>query len=36
MELAERLQVSQPIVSGYENDVIRVPADIVRKIAQVL
>jgi transcriptional regulator with XRE-family HTH domain len=35
-ELAERLEVSQPVVSDYENDVIRLPADIVGKIAQVL
>ena len=35
-ELAERLQVSQPVVSDYENDVIRLPADIVGKIAQIL
>ena len=35
-ELAERLQVSQPVVSDYENDVIRLPADIVGEIAQIL
>ena len=35
-ELAERLEVSQPVVSDHENDVIRLPADIVGKIAQVL
>ena len=35
-ELAKRLEVSQPVVSDYENDVIRLPADIVGKIAQVL
>jgi DNA-binding XRE family transcriptional regulator len=35
-ELAERLEVSQPVVSDYENDVIRLPADIVGKIARVL
>lgn len=36
VELAERLQVSQPVVSDYENDVIRLPADVVVQIAQVL
>ncbi|MCC6172584.1 MAG: helix-turn-helix transcriptional regulator [Gammaproteobacteria bacterium] len=35
-ELAERLQVSQPVVSDYENDVIRLPADVVVQIAQIL
>jgi len=35
-ELAERLEVSQPVVSDYENDVIRLPADIVGEIAQIL
>lgn len=35
-ELAARLQVSQPVVSDYENDVIRVPADVVVQIAQIL
>lgn len=35
-ELAERLQVSQPVVSDYENDVIRLPADVVMQIAAVL
>lgn len=35
-ELARRLQVSQPVVSDYENDVIRLPADIVVQIASVL
>jgi transcriptional regulator with XRE-family HTH domain len=35
-ELAERLQVSQPVVSDYENDVIRIPADDIGRIAQVL
>jgi len=35
-ELAERLQVSQPVVSDYENDVIRIPADVIGRIAQVL
>jgi transcriptional regulator with XRE-family HTH domain len=35
-ELAGRLEVSQPVVSDYENGVIRLPADIVGKIAQVL
>ena len=31
-ELAQRLQVSQPVVSDYENDVIRLPADVVVQI----
>jgi transcriptional regulator with XRE-family HTH domain len=35
-ELAEQLQVSQPVVSDYENDVIRLPADVVVQIAQIL
>lgn len=35
-ELAERLQVTQPVVSDYENDVIRIPADVVGAIARVL
>lgn len=35
-ELAERLQVTQPVVSDYENDVIRIPADVIGEIAQVL
>lgn len=35
-ELAERLQVSQPVVSDYENDVIRLPADVVVQIAEIL
>ncbi|MGH8275619.1 MAG: helix-turn-helix domain-containing protein [Steroidobacteraceae bacterium] len=35
-ELAERLKVTQPVVSDYENDVIRIPADVVGKIAGVL
>lgn len=35
-ELAARLQVSQPVVSDYENDVIRLPADVVVQIAQIL
>lgn len=36
IELAERLQVSQPVVSDYENDVIRLPADVVVRIAELL
>lgn len=36
VELAERLQVSQPVVSDYENDVIRLPADVVVQIARIL
>ena len=35
-ELAERLEVSQPVVSDYENDVIRIPADVVIQLAGVL
>jgi transcriptional regulator with XRE-family HTH domain len=35
-ELAQRLQVSQPAVSDYENDVIRLPADVVVQIAGIL
>lgn len=31
-----RLLVSQPVVSDYENDVIRLPADVVVQIAQIL
>ena len=33
-EIAQRLQVSQPVISDYENDVIRLPADVVVQIAQ--
>lgn len=35
-ELAERLAVSQPVVSDYENDVIRIPADMVVQLAEIL
>lgn len=35
-ELADRLGVSQPVVSDYENDVIRIPADVVIELAEVL
>lgn len=35
-ELAERLKVSQPVVSDYENDVIRLPVDVVVQIAALL
>lgn len=35
-ELAEGLGVSQPVVSDYENDVIRLPADVVVAIAKLL
>jgi transcriptional regulator with XRE-family HTH domain len=35
-ELAEHLGVSQPVVSDYENDVIRLPADVVAELAGVL
>lgn len=34
-ELAERLGVSQPVVSDYENDVIRLPADVVVQFAEI-
>ena len=36
VELAERLGVTQPAVSDYENDDIRVPADVVVEIATIL
>ncbi len=35
-ELAEQLGVSQPVVSDYENDVIRIPADVVVQLAGIL
>jgi transcriptional regulator with XRE-family HTH domain len=35
-ELAEQLGVSQPVVSDYENDVIRMPADVVIALARIL
>lgn len=35
-ELAQRLQVSQPVVSDYENSVIRLSADVVLQIAEIL
>ncbi len=35
-ELAERLGVSQPVVSDYENDGIRIPADVVIQLAAIL
>lgn len=35
-ELAERLGVTQPVVSDYENDVIRIPADVVIQLAAIL
>lgn len=35
-ELADQLDVSQPVVSDYENDVIRIPADVVIQLAAVL
>ena len=35
-ELAERLKVSQPVISDYENDVIRIPADVVVELARIL
>jgi transcriptional regulator with XRE-family HTH domain len=36
VELAERLGVTQPAVSDYENDDIRLPADVVVQIARIL
>lgn len=36
VELAHKLAVSQPVVSDYENDVIRLPADMAGKIAAIL
>lgn len=36
IELAERLRVSQPVISDYENDVIRLPANTVVQIAEIL
>jgi len=36
VELAERLGVTQPAVSDYENDDIRLPADVVIQIARIL
>jgi transcriptional regulator with XRE-family HTH domain len=35
-ELAKRLGVTQPVVSNYENDVIRIPADVVIQLAAIL
>lgn len=35
-ELAEQLGVTQPVVSDYENDVIRIPADVIAELAQIL
>ncbi len=35
-ELAEALGVTQPVVSDYENDVIRLPADVVAELAKIL
>lgn len=35
-ELAELLEVSQPVVSDYENDMIRIPADVIAEIAELL
>jgi transcriptional regulator with XRE-family HTH domain len=35
-ELAEALAVSQPVVSDYEKDVIRIPADMVVEITKIL
>lgn len=35
-ELAERLGVTQPVVSDYENDVIRLPADVAVALARIL
>ena len=36
VELAQQLQVSQPVVSDYENDVIRLPTDAVVQVAELL
>jgi transcriptional regulator with XRE-family HTH domain len=36
VELAERLGVTQPAVSDYENDDIRLPADVVVQIARIV
>ena len=33
VELAGRLGVSQPVVSDYENDVLRLPADVVARVS---
>jgi len=35
-ELAAALSVSQPVVSDYEHDVIRIPADVVAELAVIL
>ena len=35
-ELAEVLEASQPVISDYEKDVIRIPADIVIELAKIL
>lgn len=35
-ELAEALEVSQPVISDYEKDVIRIPADIVIELTKIL
>jgi transcriptional regulator with XRE-family HTH domain len=35
-ELAERLGVTQPVVSDYENDIIRLPADVAVALARIL
>lgn len=34
--LSEALSVTQPVVSDYENDVIRIPGDVIAHIAEVL
>jgi len=36
VELAQQLQVSQPVVSDYENDVIRLPTNAVVQVAELL
>jgi transcriptional regulator with XRE-family HTH domain len=36
VELAQRLNVSQPVVSDYEHDVIRLPTDAVVQVAELL
>lgn len=36
LELAATLGVTQPVVSDYENDIIRLPADVVAELAGIL
>lgn len=35
-ELAQQLGISQPVVSDYEHNVIRIPSDVVAQLAQIL